>query len=74
MGRVNTVDLLVLTRLDQLLLVLQTIFSFLQTSYLNAEVKRTSVSVSCNDGQYLIPLITALSIKDTYQNDTRHKH
>jgi hypothetical protein len=34
-GGLSTVDLLVLTSLDQLLLMLPTLFTFLQTSYLN---------------------------------------
>jgi hypothetical protein len=34
MGRLCTVDLLVLTSLDQLLLILQTLFTFLQNKLL----------------------------------------
>jgi hypothetical protein len=37
MGRLNTVDLHVLTSLDQLLLTLKTLFTFYKTSYLNEE-------------------------------------
>jgi hypothetical protein len=51
-GCLSTVDLLVLTSLDQLLVILQTTFTFFsKTRYLNKEVNRTepspSVSVRC---------------------------
>jgi hypothetical protein len=39
MGRLSTVDLLVLTSLDQLLFILKIVFTFFyKTSYLNEEV------------------------------------
>jgi hypothetical protein len=51
MGWLSTVDLLVLTSLDQLLLILETLFTFNNTSYLNEEVNCTkpspSVGVPC---------------------------
>jgi hypothetical protein len=37
-----------LTSLDQLLLILQTLFPFLKTSYLNEEVNRTEPSLSAS--------------------------
>jgi hypothetical protein len=40
-GRISTVDLLVVTCSDQLLLILENIFIFHKTSYLNGEVNRT---------------------------------
>jgi hypothetical protein len=43
-GRLSTVDLLVLTSLDQLLLILQTFFLFYKTSYLIEEVNHTEPS------------------------------
>jgi hypothetical protein len=42
----STVDLPVLTSLDQLLLVLKTQYTFYTTSYLNEEVNRTEPSPS----------------------------
>jgi len=51
-GTLSTVDLLVLTNLDQLLLIMQALFIFNKTSCLNEEVKCTeispSVSVPCS--------------------------
>jgi hypothetical protein len=51
-GRLSTVDLLVLTSLDQLLFTLQTLLTlFYKTSYLNKESNRTEpsppISVPC---------------------------
>jgi hypothetical protein len=40
-GRLSTVDLLVLTSLDQLLLIMQTLLSFNKTSFLNEELHCT---------------------------------
>ena len=37
-GRLSAIDLLVLTSLEELLLILQTLFTFYETSYLNEEV------------------------------------
>ncbi len=45
-GRLSTVDLLVLTNLDQLLLILQTLFNFYTTTHLNEEVNRTEFFLS----------------------------
>ncbi len=45
-GRLSTVDLFVLTSLDQLHLTLQTLFTFHKTSYLNEEVNHTGPSRS----------------------------
>jgi hypothetical protein len=46
-GRLSTVDLLVLTSLDWLLLTMQTLFTFFyKTSYLNEEVNGTEQSPS----------------------------
>ncbi len=42
-GRLGTVDLLVLTCLSQLIYTMQMLFSILKTSYLNEEVNRTLV-------------------------------
>ncbi len=52
MGRLSTVDLLVLTSLDPLLLILETLFFFTDSTYLNEEAYGTeppspSVSVHC---------------------------
>ncbi len=46
----SKIDLLVLTSLDQLLLILKTLLTFLQKSYLNEEANRTepSPSISCS--------------------------
>jgi hypothetical protein len=50
-GKLSTVDLLVLTSLDQLILILPTSYTFFKTSYLNEEAYCTkpfnSVSVPC---------------------------
>jgi hypothetical protein len=46
MGWLSTEDLLVLTSLDQLLLILETLFTFNNTSYLNEEVNCTKPSPS----------------------------
>ncbi len=68
-------DLLVLTSLDQLLLVLKTLFSFLKTSYINKEVSRTepspSVSVPCSAISFTLtcPLIF---LKVEYRGMTVH--
>ncbi len=40
-GRLSTVDLLALTSLDNLLLIMQTLFSFYKICYLNEEVNGT---------------------------------
>ncbi len=45
-GRLSTVDLLVLTRLDVLILILQTLYNSFKTRYSNAEVKCTEPSLS----------------------------
>ncbi len=45
-GRISTIDLLVLTNLDQLILVLNIFFLFYKTSYLNKEVNCTEPSTS----------------------------
>ncbi len=45
-GRVITVDLLVLSSVDQLLLKMQILTTFYNTSYLNVEVNRTEPSLS----------------------------
>jgi hypothetical protein len=44
-GRLSTVDLLVPTSLDHMLLILRTLFTFYKTSYLNEEVKCTEHSL-----------------------------
>jgi len=50
-GRISTIDFLVLTSLDQLLLILNWFIIFYKTTYLTEEVNRaepsTSVSVPC---------------------------
>jgi hypothetical protein len=45
-GRLNTVDLLVLTCLDQLILIIQILFTFYKTSYLDEEANGTEPSRS----------------------------
>ncbi len=45
MGRLSTVDHHELPSLDQLVLILQTLFNFYKTIYLNEEVSRTSLPV-----------------------------
>ncbi len=51
--RVSTVDLLVLTRFDQLLFILKMLYTFYKTSCLNEEVNCTesspSASIPCPD-------------------------
>jgi hypothetical protein len=42
----NTIDLLLLTSLENLFLILQTLLIFYKTSYLNGEVNRTELSLS----------------------------
>ncbi len=44
-GRPSTVDLRVLTSLDQLILILKILFSFIKTSFLNEEVNCTEPSL-----------------------------
>jgi hypothetical protein len=43
-GRLSTVDSLVITSLDQLLVILNTLFTFYKTRYLNEEVSSTEPS------------------------------
>jgi hypothetical protein len=45
-GGLSTVNLLLLTRLDQLLMVSKTLYTFYKTSYHNEEVNRTEPSPS----------------------------
>ncbi len=45
-GRISTIDLLVLTSLDQLLLKLQALLTFYETRYLNEEVNCAEPSPS----------------------------
>ncbi len=47
-GRLSTVDLLVLTSLDQLLLIVNHYLLFYKTSYLNGEVNCTLPSTKCS--------------------------
>jgi hypothetical protein len=47
-GRLSAVDLLVLTSLDQLLLVLLSLFTFYKTSHLNEELNCTEPSPSAS--------------------------
>jgi hypothetical protein len=51
-GRLNTINLLVLTSLDPLPLLMKTLFTLYKTSYFNEEVNRTepfpSVSIPCH--------------------------
>ncbi len=45
-GRLSTVDLLILSGLDQLLFILKTLFTFYKTSVPNEGVNRTETSLS----------------------------
>jgi hypothetical protein len=61
-GRLNTVDLLLLTSLDQLLLILIILFAFfIKTTYLNKEVNRTEPSPSVS-----VPCWKCLKVKDIH--------
>jgi hypothetical protein len=51
-GRLSTVELLVLTSLEQLLLTLRTVFTFYKTSYLNEKVKGTGSSPTVSTPWY----------------------
>jgi hypothetical protein len=52
MESLSTVDLLVLTSLYQLLFILQTIFTFYETSYLNVEINYSEHSLSISVPQF----------------------
>jgi hypothetical protein len=45
-GRLSTVDLLVITSLDELLVIMQTLFTFKKTRYLTVEANRTENSLA----------------------------
>jgi hypothetical protein len=48
-GNLSTVDLLVLSSLDWMLLISKTLFTFYQRSYINEEVNRTKPTCSVRD-------------------------